>query len=132
LLVEDNDVNRLLVHRILSRAGMEVVEAIDGLQAVDKIAEDQAFDLVILDMQMPVMDGYAAARELRRTGFSKPILALTANVMSDDRRRCLAAGCDDFLGKPVRASRLLAACSRLISLGRTSGRVPVPDASDRE
>ncbi|MDF1630085.1 MAG: ATP-binding protein [Alcanivoracaceae bacterium] len=132
LLVEDNDVNRLLVHRILSRAGMEVVEAIDGLQAVDKIAEDQGFDLVILDMQMPVMDGYAAARELRRTGFSKPILALTANVMSDDRRRCLAAGCDDFLGKPVRASRLLAACSRLISLGRTSGRVPVPDASDRE
>ncbi|MCC1495511.1 ATP-binding protein [Alcanivorax sp. 1008] len=132
LLVEDNDVNRLLVHRILSRAGMEVVEAIDGLQALEKVAEDPGFDLVILDMQMPVMDGYAAARELRRTGFSKPILALTANVMSDDRRRCLTAGCDDFLGKPVRASRLLAACSRLISLGRTSGRVPVPDASDRE
>ncbi|MEE4251761.1 MAG: ATP-binding protein [Alcanivoracaceae bacterium] len=131
LLVEDNDVNRLLVQRILVRAGMEVVEATDGLQAVDSISADQNFDLVILDMQMPVMDGYAAARELRRLGFRKPILALTANVMSDDRRRCLAAGCDDFLGKPVRASRLLAACSRLISLGRTSGRAATPDVSDR-
>jgi signal transduction histidine kinase/CheY-like chemotaxis protein len=131
LLVEDNDVNRLLVQRILTRAGMEVVEATDGLQAVERISDDQNFDLVILDMQMPVMDGYAAARELRRIGFGKPILALTANVMSDDRRRCLAAGCDDFLGKPVRANRLLAACSRLISLGRTSGRAAVPDVSDR-
>lgn len=131
LLVEDNDVNRLLVHRILTRAGMEVVEATDGLQAVETITAEQNFDLVILDMQMPVMDGYAAARELRRIGFGKPILALTANVMSDDRRRCLAAGCDDFLGKPVRASRLLAACSRLISLGRASGRVAAPDVSDR-
>ena len=131
LLVEDNDVNRLLVHRILTRAGMQVVEATDGLQAVEAISADQDFDLVILDMQMPVMDGYAAARELRRIGYDKPILALTANVMSDDRRRCLAAGCDDFLGKPVRASRLLAACSRLISLGRTSGRAATPDVSDR-
>lgn len=115
LLVEDNDVNRLLVQRILSRAGIEVVEATQGEEAVALMEQDGEFDLVILDMQMPVMDGYVAAGAMRDRGYEGPILALTANVMAEDRRRCLAAGCDDFLGKPVRAGRLLAACSRLIS-----------------
>jgi signal transduction histidine kinase/CheY-like chemotaxis protein len=120
LLVEDNDVNRLLVQRILSRAGIEVVEAIHGQEAVECMERDQAFDMVILDMQMPVMDGYVAAGMMRAMGYRGPILALTANVMADDRRRCLDAGCDDFLGKPVRAAKLLAACARLISRGPTS------------
>jgi CheY-like chemotaxis protein len=131
LLVEDNEVNRLLVQRILSRAGIEVVESQHGQDAVDVMTEDRNFDLVIMDMQMPVMDGYVAAGVLRDLGYRGPILALTANVMSDDRRRCLAAGCDDFLGKPVRASRLLAACSRLISAGRASSRAAKPAATDR-
>jgi signal transduction histidine kinase/CheY-like chemotaxis protein len=120
LLVEDNDVNRLLVQRILTRSGLEVVEAEHGQAAVEVIEKDPAFDLVVMDMQMPVMDGYVAAGVLRDIGYKGPILALTANVMADDRRRCLAAGCDDFLGKPVRASRLMAACSRLISRGPAS------------
>jgi len=119
LLVEDNEVNRLLVQRILSRAGIEVVEAEHGQEAVDIILRDSRFDLVIMDMQMPVMDGYVAAGAIRDAGYQGAVLALTANVMSDDRRRCLDAGCDDFLGKPVRANKLLAACSRLIS-GRAS------------
>lgn len=131
LLVEDNEVNRLLVQRILSRAGIEVVESEHGQDAVETMEHDSNFDLVVMDMQMPVMDGYVAAGALRDLGYRGPILALTANVMSDDRRRCLAAGCDDFLGKPVRASRLLAACSRLISAGRASSHAAVPDAADR-
>ncbi len=130
LLVEDNEVNRLLVQRILSRAGIEVVEAEHGQDAVETVEKDHNFDLVVMDMQMPVMDGYVAAGALRDIGYRGPILALTANVMSDDRRRCLAAGCDDFLGKPVRASRLLAACSRLISSSRASSPVAVPDEAD--
>src|SRR5690554_3234592 len=132
LLVEDNDVNRLLVQSILSRAGMQVVEAVDNLQALDVIRADRNFDLIILDMQMPVMDGYTAAGELRRLGFNKPILALTANVMADDRQRCLAAGCDDFLGKPVRARRLIATCARLINQGRTIEHAAAPDVAGRE
>jgi signal transduction histidine kinase/ActR/RegA family two-component response regulator len=120
LLVEDNDVNRLLVQRILTRSGIEVVEAEHGQAAVELVEKDPNFDLIVMDMQMPVMDGYVAAGVLRDMGYKGPILALTANVMADDRRRCLAAGCDDFLGKPVRASRLMAACSRLISGGRAS------------
>ena len=122
LLVEDNEVNRLLVQRILNRAGIEVVEAEHGQQAVDIILKDNRFDLVIMDMQMPVMDGYVAAGAIRDAGYQGAVLALTANVMSDDRRRCLDAGCDDFLGKPVRANKLLAACSRLIS-GQASSTV---------
>ncbi|MFN3714550.1 MAG: ATP-binding protein [Alcanivoracaceae bacterium] len=120
LLVEDNEVNRLLVQRILTRFGLEVVEVEHGQAAVEVIEKDPAFDLIVMDMQMPVMDGYVAAGVLRDIGYKGPILALTANVMAEDRRRCLAAGCDDFLGKPVRASRLMAACSRLISRGRAS------------
>ena len=67
---------------------------------------------------MPVMDGYVAAGRMRTQGFSGPILALTANVMEDDRSRCLDAGCDEFLGKPVRAAQLLSTCARLIRQAR--------------
>lgn len=115
LVAEDNAVNRMLVENILSQGGMEVTLVENGAEAVSQMKEDSTFDLVILDIQMPVMDGYDAARNIRDAGFAGPILALTANVMVEDRRRCLAAGCDEFLGKPVRASELQRVCARLIS-----------------
>ena len=121
LVAEDNAVNRMLVENILSQGGMQVTLVENGAEAVAKMQEDGGFDLVILDIQMPVMDGYDAARCIRDEGFDGPILALTANVMVEDRRRCLAAGCTEFLGKPVRASELQRVCARLISeLPRTA------------
>jgi signal transduction histidine kinase/CheY-like chemotaxis protein len=115
LVVDDNQVNRLLVMRILDRAGFQVSEAEHGKEALDSCVDGDPFDLIVLDMQMPVMDGFEAATALRERGYRGPILALTANVMAEDRRRCLQAGCDDFLGKPVRAKRLLGACVRLMT-----------------
>lgn len=117
LVVDDNQVNRLLVVRILERAGFDVKEAENGRDALGHCINDNPFDLVVLDMQMPVMDGFEAASQLRQRGYNGPVLALTANVMSEDRRRCLDAGCDAFLGKPVRAKQLLDACLRLMTQG---------------
>lgn len=115
LVAEDNAVNRMLVENILTQGGMQVSLAENGAEAVAAMAADNQYDLVILDIQMPVMDGYDAARAIREQGYAGPILALTANVMVEDRRRCLQAGCDAFLAKPVRASELQRVCARLIS-----------------
>ena len=114
LLVEDNAVNRLFVRKVLEKSGMQVVEAEDGREACRYYAEDR-FDLVVLDMQMPVMDGYEAAQALRDRGFAGPILALTANVLAVDRQRCMDAGCDAFLGKPIRVKQLITVCAGLLA-----------------
>jgi signal transduction histidine kinase/ActR/RegA family two-component response regulator len=106
LLVEDNPVNRKVMEAILVRAGASIDSAENGQQAVDMIKQGVMPDLVLMDCQMPVMDGFAATREIRRWEQSSgaqrlPIVALTARVFEDDRERCLAAGMDDFLTKPV-------------------------------
>ncbi len=117
LLVEDHAVNRMMVEMMLRKAGVTVTTAEDGRQAVDRAwsawQEQGGFDLVLMDMQMPVMDGYAATRELRRLGYTGRIVALTANAMTGDRERCIEAGCDDFLSKPVDRTRLADELSRL-------------------
>jgi PAS domain S-box-containing protein len=124
LLVEDGRDNQRLIAHLLRRAGAEVEIADDGQIAIDAIAESvrtgRVFDLVLMDMQMPVKDGYTAAAELRAGGFETPIVALTAHAMSDDRDRCLAAGCDDFETKPVTRDALLRVCGRWI--GKRSSR----------
>jgi CheY-like chemotaxis protein len=103
----------------LGRAGADVTLAENGRIACEKVAAAQAtskpFDQIFMDMQMPVMDGYAAAAELRRRGVSTPIVALTAHAMSDDRAKCLAAGCSDFLTKPVDREKLLAIAAQHLS-----------------
>jgi CheY-like chemotaxis protein/HPt (histidine-containing phosphotransfer) domain-containing protein len=90
----------------LQDAGAVVSSAEDGQIAVD-MAMSQSFDLILMDMQMPVMDGYAATIELRRRGLKIPIIALTAYAMAEDRTKCLASGCDDYLTKPVKEEILL-------------------------
>ena len=106
LLAEDGRDNQRLIRTILSRAGAEVTITDNGRDAVD-LALHGDFDLVLMDMQMPQLDGYGAASELRRHGFARPIIALTAHAMSDDRGKCLSAGCDDYLSKPVEKDDLL-------------------------
>jgi CheY-like chemotaxis protein len=119
LLVEDNEVNQKLAQAILSRRGWLVSVAGDGAQALDMLAA-QAFDLVLMDMQMPVMDGLEASRRIRQHEGDAhlprlPIVAMTANAMKGDRERCLAAGMDGYVSKPVEARRLFDEIERVFA-----------------
>jgi signal transduction histidine kinase/DNA-binding response OmpR family regulator len=106
LLAEDGRDNQRLIRTLLTRAGADVQITDNGRDAVD-LALHGDFDLVLMDMQMPRLDGYGAANELRRRGFVRPIIALTAHAQMEDRDRCMRAGCDDYLCKPVNKDDLL-------------------------
>lgn len=112
LLIEDNPTNLLLARRILEKAGYYVVVAMNGREGVEA-AREQVFDLILMDVQMPVLDGCAATQEIRRfTGWAGrvPIIALTASVFAEDSQRCFEAGMDDFVGKPFKAADLVKKC----------------------
>jgi signal transduction histidine kinase len=116
LIVDDHDANRLLMHRMLERLGCEAEQVADGVQAVQRLAEED-FAVVLMDCSMPVMDGYEATRQVRRgsgTRAKVPILALTANALPEDRQRCLDAGMDGYLSKPVRLGVLQAELARVL------------------
>lgn len=108
LLVEDNELNRDMLSRRLQRRGFELLLAVDGQQGLD-ICRAQRPDLVLLDMSLPVKDGWQVASEMKADPALSgiPIVALTAHAMADDRQRALAAGCDDYDTKPVELPRLL-------------------------
>jgi CheY-like chemotaxis protein len=115
LLVEDNALNQELAVALLSGAGIEVTLAGDGRQALDRIARER-FDAVLMDCQMPQMDGYEATRLLRLQPLLQelPIIAMTANVMSGDRERAIAAGMNDHVAKPINVDDLFATLARWI------------------
>jgi len=108
LLVEDNEMNRDMLSRRLQRKGYEVELAVDGPEGVAK-ASAGGFDLVLMDMSLPEIDGWEATRQIRATDAGKtvPIIALTAHAMQGDREKALAAGCNDYDTKPVDLERLL-------------------------
>jgi len=116
LLVEDGRDNQLLVRRLLARAGIDAEVCENGQQAVEVVlaarADDVPFDLILMDMQMPIMDGYTATRLLRSRGHTGPIVALTAHAMDTERARCIACGCDDFATKPIDRASFYALLAR--------------------
>jgi len=106
LLVEDGADNQCLLRMQLTGAGASVISAMNGQMAID-LATTEPFDLILMDMQMPVMDGYNATSELRRRGLTIPIIALTAYAMAEDREKCMASGCTAYLSKPIEEQTLL-------------------------
>jgi PAS domain S-box-containing protein len=121
LLVEDNAVNQRVAQRLLKKLGIDVTTCNNGADALERLLNDPAFDAVLMDCQMPVMDGFTATQHLREweqeRGVTQrlPVIALTANVMREDRERCLAAGMDAHLGKPIQATQLRDCLARYLT-----------------
>jgi len=114
LLAEDNDAIRLLIIVLLEKLGLSVVSVIDGKQLVKK-AQTESFDLIISDIHMPRMGGVEAVKILKATGYTVPFIALTANAMKDDIASYLAAGFDDYLGKPIERDKFVCVISKLLN-----------------
>ena len=116
LLVEDNEMNRDMLSRRLQRRGYEVLLAVDGQQGID-MSRRESPDILLLDMSLPVKDGWQVAREMKADDSLRriPIIALTAHAMADDRLRAMEAGCDDYDTKPVDLPRLLSKMNALLA-----------------
>jgi two-component system, cell cycle response regulator DivK len=119
LLVEDNEMNRDMLSRRLQRKGYEVVIAVDGGEGV-AMAHSQAPDLILMDMSLPVLDGWEATRKLKAAPETAaiPVIALTAHAMATDREKAMEAGCDDYDTKPIELPRLLGKIESMLSRAR--------------
>ena len=133
LLAEDNEVNQRLIVKLMEKRGYEVVVAGDGRQALAALDQDR-FDCVLMDVQMPEMDGLQATQAIRAkeacTCGHVPIVAMTAHAMKGDRERCLEAGMDDYLSKPIKADELFAMIEKVTT--RPAGEPGAGEASDDE
>ena len=120
LLVEDNEMNRDMLSRRLERRGFKIIMAVDGAQGV-AMAKSEKPALILMDMSLPVMDGWTATRTLKADPemASTPIIGLTAHAMSGDREKCLESGCNDFDTKPVELTRLLEKITALLPRSET-------------
>ncbi len=125
LLVEDNEMNRDMLSRRLERKGYHVVLAVDGQSGVE-MAQTQAPDLILMEMSLPVLDGWEATRRLKADSATQqiPVIALTAHAMSSDRDKALEAGCDDYDTKPVELARLLGKIEALLPNDETTPTAP--------
>jgi CheY-like chemotaxis protein len=115
LLVEDNEMNRDMLARRLQRKGYQIVCALDGQQAVEMAATETP-ELILMDMSLPVLDGWEATRRIKAANGSLPIIALTAHAMASDEQKAREAGCDDYDTKPVELTRLLGKIESLLNL----------------
>ncbi len=125
LLVEDNEMNRDMLSRRLQRKGYEIVLAVDGQKGVE-MAQAHAPDLVLMDMSLPVLDGWEATRRLKADAATQhiPVIGLTAHAMSSDREKAIEAGCDEYDTKPIELARLLDKIEALLS---GNGKVPAEE-----
>lgn len=114
LVVEDVDTNKIFFDAALRRTKAKILWAKDGQEAID-IFKANKIDLVLMDLQLPVMDGYTATREIKKINKEVPVIAQTAHVMSGDREKCLEAGCDDYLAKPIRLQILIDTLSKYLN-----------------
>jgi two-component system, cell cycle response regulator DivK len=116
LLVEDNEMNRDMLSRRLARRGFDVLLAVDGEQGV-QMARTETPDLILMDMSLPVLDGWGATRRIKAEASTQsiPLIALTAHAMAGDRDKALQAGCDDYDTKPIELPRLLEKMARLLN-----------------
>ena len=132
LLVEDNEESRDGLSRHLRRKGYEILLAVDGRQGVD-VARAEVPDLILLDMSLPVLDGWEAARQLKAGSETQaiPVIALTAHAMAGDRERALEAGCDDYDTKPIEFPRLLTKIESLLEKRASPTRGTMPDSGGR-
>ena len=131
LLAEDSQINLSLFKIILERVGLQVDLAADGQQAVE-MACAQKYDLILMDVQMPVLDGLEASRLLRMKGLTTPVIALTAHAANHDRKSCLEAGCDGFLAKPLNQGTLLATVQQYVGREVPAGPQPWADNAGLE
>ena len=134
LVAEDNHVNQMLVTTILAKAGMRSDVAANGVEAVQAIRQ-RGYDAILMDMQMPEMDGLEATRRIRDLGgaaLTIPIIAMTANAMQDDRRRCLEAGMNDFMPKPIDANELVRKIAAHTGAHLTDQPASLPDVAAEE
>jgi CheY-like chemotaxis protein len=120
LVVEDTMMSFKLLKAVLSQVNASVVHAKDGLQAVEHCQGDQPFDVVIMDIQMPGMDGIEATREIKKICPDLPIIAATANTFDDEERACLEAGCSAYITKPLQFSRLFGLMQKIFDLSSAS------------
>jgi two-component system, cell cycle response regulator DivK len=119
LLVEDNEMNRDMLSRRLTRRGFEVVFAVNGKQGVD-LARSEKPDIILMDMSLPIMDGWEATRCVKSDDATRsvPVIGLTAHAMSGDREKAIEAGCDDYDTKPVELDRLIGKIERLLGAAK--------------
>ncbi len=115
LLVEDNELNRDMLSRRLIRNGFEVTLAIDGVESI-RLAKSEKPDLILMDMSLPIMDGWEATMNLKTDPGTKniPVIALTAHAMGEDKQKAIKAGCDDYDTKPIELSRLMSKISKFL------------------
>jgi two-component system, cell cycle response regulator DivK len=127
LLVEDNEMNRDMLSRRLTRLGFQVLMAIDGEQGVE-MARTERPDLILMDMSLPVLDGWGATRRIKAESGTQsiPLIALTAHAMAGDRDKALDAGCDDYDTKPIELPRLLEKMERLLNGVRATAPMALP------
>jgi len=116
LIAEDVESNFLYLKAVLSKLNATVFWAKNGIEAVDICDREQTMDLVLMDLQMPEMNGYEATQILKRKYPNLPVVAQTAFAMSDDREKALDAGCDDYLAKPIKSKDLLSVVGKFIKL----------------
>ena len=121
LLVEDNEMNRDMLTRRLERKGFHIIAAVDGAEGIE-MAQTEQPDLILLDMSLPVVDGWEAARQLKANAMTRniPVIALTAHALSSDRDKALQAGCDEYETKPIDLSKLLAKMETQMVAAQTS------------
>jgi CheY-like chemotaxis protein len=122
LVAEDNDINREILITMLKNSGCRILKAVNGLEAV-QVSETEPYDIILMDVQMPEMDGIAATRAIRAREAEwglprKPILALTANALADDKENCLNAGMDDYLTKPFMRRQILELLGKWLRVSR--------------